>query len=88
MFNLPVKTWQNYGPHALPPVNSANTSRQVGRLDSEKNAAIRLSGDNILEEHCYFDNAEGKVFIYSMPDSATVRAICHSIHHSHYSNSS
>ncbi|KAF9032663.1 kinesin-domain-containing protein [Hymenopellis radicata] len=43
----------------------------VGRLDSEKNAAIRLSGDNILEEHCYFDNAEGKVFIYSMPDSAT-----------------
>ncbi|KAJ7667510.1 kinesin-like protein [Mycena polygramma] len=28
----------------------------VGRLDSEKPAAIRLSGDNILEEHCYFEN--------------------------------
>ncbi len=45
---------------------------QVGRLEGEKPAAIRLSGDNILEEHCYFDNSDGKVFIYCMPDSATV----------------
>ncbi|KAJ8514888.1 hypothetical protein ONZ45_g7618 [Pleurotus djamor] len=44
----------------------------VGRLDSEKPLAIRLSGDNILEEHCYFENnEEGKVFIHSMPDSVT-----------------
>ncbi|KAK0447936.1 kinesin-like protein [Armillaria borealis] len=43
----------------------------VGRLEGEKPAAIRLSGDNILEEHCYFDNSDGKVFIYCMPDSAT-----------------
>ncbi|KAL0949081.1 hypothetical protein HGRIS_009175 [Hohenbuehelia grisea] len=44
----------------------------VGRLDSSKPAAIRLSGDNILEEHCFFDNNDGgKVFIISMPDSVT-----------------
>ncbi|KAJ7638375.1 kinesin-like protein [Roridomyces roridus] len=43
----------------------------VGRLDSEKPAAIRLSGDNILEEHCYFENSDGKVVIYCMPDSVT-----------------
>ncbi|KAJ7929078.1 kinesin-like protein [Mycena leptocephala] len=43
----------------------------VGRLDSEKPAAIRLSGDNILEEHCYFENTEGKVVIHCMPDSVT-----------------
>ncbi|KAF9498237.1 kinesin-domain-containing protein [Pleurotus eryngii] len=44
----------------------------VARLDSEKPAAIRLSGDNILEEHCYFENnSDGKVFLHSMPDSVT-----------------
>ncbi|KAJ7087310.1 kinesin-like protein [Mycena belliarum] len=43
----------------------------VGRLDSEKPAAIRLSGDNILQEHCYFENTEGKVVIHCMPDSVT-----------------
>ncbi|KAJ7499435.1 kinesin-like protein [Mycena latifolia] len=43
----------------------------VGRLDSEKPAAIRLSGDNILEEHCYFENVEGKVVIHCMPESVT-----------------
>ncbi|KAF5372014.1 hypothetical protein D9615_008057 [Tricholomella constricta] len=43
----------------------------VGRLDSEKPAAIRLSGDNILEEHCYFDNTDGKVVIQCLPDSIT-----------------
>ena len=45
---------------------------KVGRLDSEKPAVIRLSGDNILEEHCFIDNNEGKVTIHSMPDSVTV----------------
>ncbi|KAG6845825.1 hypothetical protein H0H87_002513 [Tephrocybe sp. NHM501043] len=43
----------------------------VGRLDSEKPVAIRLSGDNILEEHCHFDNTDGKVVIQSLPDSIT-----------------
>ncbi|KAJ7229095.1 kinesin-like protein [Mycena pura] len=43
----------------------------VGRMDSVKPAAIRLSGDNILEEHCYFENTDGKVVIHCMPDSVT-----------------
>lgn len=43
----------------------------VGRLDSEKPAAIRLSGENILEEHCFFDNNDGKVFIQCLPNSIT-----------------
>jgi len=41
-------------------------------MDSEKPAAIRLSGDKILEEHCHFDNVDGKVTIQCMPDSITV----------------
>ena len=45
---------------------------QVGRLDSEKPAAIRLSGDNISEEHCAFDNVDGRVTLHAMPDSVTV----------------
>ena len=36
-------------------------------------AAIRLSGDNILEDHCHLENLDGKVTIVSMPDSVTVR---------------
>ncbi|KAG6830964.1 hypothetical protein H0H92_013676 [Tricholoma furcatifolium] len=43
----------------------------VGRLDSEKPATIRLSGDNIMEEHCHFDNLDGKVTIQCLPDSIT-----------------
>ncbi|KAF9242944.1 hypothetical protein BU15DRAFT_86709 [Melanogaster broomeanus] len=43
----------------------------VGRMDSEKTAAIRLSGDNIFEEHCAFENNEGKVTLHAMPDSVT-----------------
>ncbi|KXN84211.1 hypothetical protein AN958_12864 [Leucoagaricus sp. SymC.cos] len=43
----------------------------VGRMDSEKPAAIRLSGDKILEEHCHFDNTDDKVTISCMPDSIT-----------------
>jgi len=41
-------------------------------MDSEKLAAIRLSGENILEEHCTFDNTDGKVTLYAMPNSVTV----------------
>lgn len=44
-------------------------------MDSEKPAAIRLSGDNILEEHCSFENNEGKVAIVSMPESITVSPV-------------
>ncbi|PPQ81085.1 hypothetical protein CVT25_014548 [Psilocybe cyanescens] len=43
----------------------------IGRLDSDLPATIRLSGDNILEEHCYFENTEGKVTIVCMPNSVT-----------------
>lgn len=41
-------------------------------MDNDKPAAIRLSGENILEEHCYFENTDGKVVVQSMPDSVTV----------------
>jgi hypothetical protein len=41
-------------------------------MDNEKPAAIRLSGDNILEEHCYFENKDSKVVMQSLPDSVTV----------------
>ena len=46
---------------------------QVGHVDSQKPVAIRLSGETILEEHCYFDSKDGKVMLYAMPDSVTVR---------------
>ncbi|KAH9991622.1 hypothetical protein BJV74DRAFT_877977 [Russula compacta] len=43
----------------------------VGRLDSEKAVHIRLSGNNILEEHCHFENADGKVTLHALPDAIT-----------------
>ncbi|KIY45170.1 kinesin-domain-containing protein [Fistulina hepatica ATCC 64428] len=43
----------------------------VGRLNSDKPVAIRLSGENILEEHCYFENNDGKVFLHTMSNSVT-----------------
>lgn len=45
---------------------------QVGRLDSDKPAAIRLSGENILEEHCYIDNNDGVVTLTAPTGSITV----------------
>lgn len=45
---------------------------QVGGVGGEGAAIIRLSGGNILEEHCSFDNADGKVTLTCTPDSATV----------------
>lgn len=48
----------------------------VGRLDSEKGGAIKLSGDNILEEHCVFDNSDNKVTLTSFPSSITVSSLC------------
>lgn len=44
----------------------------VGRLDSEKQIHIRLSGDSILEEHCYFDNENGGVTLQAPAGSITV----------------
>jgi kinesin family member 1 len=46
---------------------------KVGRMDSEKAVHIRLSGDNILEEHCYLENTDGKVTLHALPDAITVR---------------
>ena len=46
---------------------------EVGKLDSDKPAAIRLSGESIAEEHCYFENTDGKVMLYALPDAVTVR---------------
>lgn len=43
----------------------------VGRMESEKPVHIRLSGDNILEEHCYFENTDGKVMLHSIGDGVT-----------------
>lgn len=45
---------------------------QVGRMDSDKAAHIRLSGENILEEHCHFENNDGKVTLHALGDGATV----------------
>jgi kinesin family member 1 len=50
---------------------------QVGRLDSEKAVHIRLSGNNILEEHCYLENNDGKVTLHALSDAITVRVCDH-----------
>ncbi|KAI1788971.1 kinesin-domain-containing protein [Ganoderma leucocontextum] len=43
----------------------------VGRLEGEKPCAIRLSGDSIGEEHCYFENTDGTVTLHGMPNAVT-----------------
>ena len=48
----------------------------MGRLDSEKAVHIRLSGNNILEEHCHFENTDGKVTLHALTDAITVRLHC------------
>ncbi len=50
---------------------------EVGRLDSQKSLSIRLSGESIAEEHCYFENVDGKVTLHAMPDAVTV-SLAHS----------
>ncbi|CAG8552603.1 7639_t:CDS:10 [Ambispora leptoticha] len=45
---------------------------RVGRLESDVPADIRLSGENILEEHCYFENKEGVVTLHPSPNSTTM----------------
>lgn len=44
----------------------------VGRLDTEKAAAIRLTGESILDEHCSFENNEGVVTLQVPTGSITV----------------
>ncbi|ORY91503.1 hypothetical protein BCR35DRAFT_298679 [Leucosporidium creatinivorum] len=45
----------------------------VGNINSETPADIRLSGDNILPEHCYFESApDGKVTLHSLPNGTTM----------------
>jgi hypothetical protein len=83
MPNLPDQTWKddctsNYNVMRLFTHYHASFQYQVGRLDSEVPAAIRLSGDHILEEHCYFENTDGRVVIICMPESVTVRQLFHS----------
>ena len=48
-------------------------------MDSEKLAAMRLSGESILDEHCYFDNVDGKVVLHAMPNAVTVSDISSAI---------
>ncbi|CAO3651247.1 unnamed protein product [Cunninghamella echinulata] len=45
----------------------------VGRIDDEKKQCIRLSGSNILDYHCKFENEEdGKITIYPAENSITM----------------
>ncbi|CAG8485825.1 15941_t:CDS:10, partial [Acaulospora colombiana] len=45
---------------------------RVGRLESEEQTEIRLSGENILDEHCFFENIDGKVTLHPRPDCITM----------------
>ncbi|KAG9119754.1 kinesin-like protein Klp8 [Ceratobasidium sp. 392] len=44
----------------------------VGRADCSKTPTIRLTGDNIKEEHCWFENQDGVVTLHGTPDSITL----------------
>lgn len=45
----------------------------VGNLETDKEAQIRLSGENILPEHCFFENLDGVVTLNSViQDSMTM----------------
>jgi hypothetical protein len=74
VFDLPIKAWKNNGDITQhDPLPFLTFALQVGRLDSEKAVHIRLSGNNILEEHCHFENIDGKVTLHALPDAITVR---------------
>ena len=77
MPNLSDQTWKNDCTWLITTSCGCNSciKYQVGRLDSELPAAIRLSGDHILEEHCYLENIDGRVVIICMPDSVTVKQL-------------
>ncbi|KAG2171295.1 hypothetical protein INT43_002917 [Umbelopsis isabellina] len=44
----------------------------VGRQESNVNADIRLTGPNILDKHCYFENTNGTVVLFPSADSMTM----------------
>ncbi|KAI0643632.1 kinesin-domain-containing protein [Trametes meyenii] len=56
-------------PHLVNLLKSGRTD--VGRLDSDKAVTIKLSGESIGEEHCYFENNDGKVTLHAMPNAVT-----------------
>ncbi|PKC00927.1 kinesin-domain-containing protein [Rhizophagus irregularis] len=45
---------------------------RIGRLESDTHSDIRLSGENIIDEHCYFENIDGVVTLYPHEDSTTM----------------
>ncbi|KAF9432183.1 kinesin-like protein Klp8 [Entomortierella beljakovae] len=45
---------------------------QVGKLESSTPADIRLSGTNILDQHCYFENINSVVTLYPGNSSMTM----------------
>ncbi|GBC07139.1 hypothetical protein RclHR1_07290001, partial [Rhizophagus clarus] len=45
---------------------------RVGRIGSDVPSDIRLSGENILDEHCYFENVKGVVTLHPHEDSITM----------------
>ncbi|KZT74459.1 kinesin-domain-containing protein [Daedalea quercina L-15889] len=59
----------NVGVHT--PKRMPHLVNLIGRLNSQKPASIRLSGESIGEEHCYFENIDGKVTLHAMPDAVT-----------------
>ncbi|KAL7409264.1 kinesin-like protein [Mrakia frigida] len=44
----------------------------VGNVEAKSSAAIRLSGSQILEEHCFFTNENGVVSLTALPESTTI----------------
>ncbi|CAJ0632034.1 4268_t:CDS:2 [Entrophospora sp. SA101] len=54
-----------------------NGITRVGKSEAEAPADIRLSGENIMDEHCYFENKDGSVTLHPCTDSLTmVNGIC------------
>lgn len=44
----------------------------VGNIEGENGAQIRLSGSNILPEHCFFESSDGVVTVHALPESMTM----------------
>ncbi|CAB4402777.1 unnamed protein product [Rhizophagus irregularis] len=45
---------------------------RVGRIESDIPLNIRLKGDNILDEHCWFENIDGVVTLHPHENDATM----------------
>lgn len=45
---------------------------RVGKQEGETSADIRLSGSNIIEDHCYFENINGTVTLHPLGNSMTM----------------